>query len=150
MKKNTIYIMFSLFIIAVLSLPITGVFATKPVHITATGGPPSIIPTVVKTAGPNTFFTAVGTGSYTGDMEGTTEATHRWHMKKDGSINMIIEVVFTGSVLGEYGTITMLCKGNTEGTTRWTIISGTGDLANLRGVGTLGPGWFEGYVHFDP
>jgi len=123
--------MLSLFTIAVLSLPITGVFATKPVFISATGAPPVIIPTVVKTAGPNTFLTAIGTGSYTGDMEGTTEAIHRWHVKKDGSINMHIKVVFTGSVLGESGSITMICKGNTERTIRWTIISGTGDLANL-------------------
>ena len=30
------------------------------------------------------------------------------------------------------------------------ILSGTGELANLRGTGTMVPGWIEGYVHFDP
>lgn len=142
--------MLSLFTIAVLSLPVTGVFATKPVFISATGSPPVIIPTPVKTAGGNVFFTAVGTGSYTGDMVGTTEATHRWHMKKDGTMNMRIEVVFTGSILGESGTVTMLCIGKTGGDLTWRIIDGTGDLANLKGTGILGPGYFEGYAHFDP
>ena len=150
MKKITTYIMLSLFTIAVLSIPINGVFATKPVFISATGAPPEIIPTVVKTAGGNTFFTAVGKGSYIGDMEGTTEATHRWHLKKDGSMNMHIEIVFTGSVLGKHGSINILSIGKMGEPLKWRIISGTGDLANLRGTGTLGPGYFEGYVHFDP
>lgn len=149
MKKNISCIMLSLLVVAILSVPITGAFATKPVYVSATGGA-AIVPVPVKTAGGNTFFDVTGAGSYTGDLVGTTEGVHRWHQNKDGKTNLFIELVFTGSVLGESGSINLLCTGKMGGKVTWSIISGTGELANLRGTGTLGPGWIEGYVHFDP
>lgn len=135
--------------ILVVSFPINGVFATKPEYVSATGGA-SMSPVPVKTAGGNTFFDVTGTGSYTGDLIGTTEGVHRWHQNKDGKTNLFIEIVFTGTVLGKSGSFNMLCTGKMGGKVTWQIISGTGELANLRGTGTLGPGWIEGYVHFDP
>ena len=149
MRKQSRYIMLSLLSVCILMMSINGVLATKPVHVSATGSA-LIIPTPEKFAGGNIFFSAIGEGSYTGDLEGTTYGIHQWHMNKDGTIAMTIQLVFTGWVLGEYGSITMHCVGKVGGTVTWTIISGTDDLANLKGVGTLGPGWFDGYVHFDP
>ena len=149
MRRRFVCIMLSFLAVSILMMSFNGVLATKPVHVSATSDV-SLIPTPVKTAGGNTFFSHSGEGSYAGDFEGTTFATHQWHMKKDGTIIVHINVVFTGSVLGESGSITMNMVGKAGGTITWTIISGTGDLANLKGTGTFGADGLDGYVHFEP
>jgi hypothetical protein len=149
MKKNMSFLLLCLLVVSVLSFPITGAFATKPVYASGTGSS-TLIPVPVKFAGPNTFFEVTGTGFYNGDFDGTTVGVHRWHMNKDGQINMHVELVFTGSILGKSGTITMLCSGIAGKKLTWRIISGTGDLANLKGTGFIIPGFIEGFVHFDP
>lgn len=149
-KKILVFV--SLLALAMLAFPMSTVFAKKPVHVTATTDVAAIItPVPVKLAGGNIFFDVTGTGGiYIGDFAGTIEGIHRWHRNKDGKTNMFAELVFTGSVLGKSGSINMLCTGKAGGVVTWRIISGTDELANLHGTGTLGLGWIDGYVHFDP
>ncbi|NIW46448.1 MAG: DUF3224 domain-containing protein [Gammaproteobacteria bacterium] len=65
---------------------------------------------------------------------------------------------FEGEVFGKSGTLEILILARVddvfsdwEGT--WVILSGTGELSNLRGRGTLigpGPIDYKGMVHFEP
>jgi len=63
--------------------------------------------------------------------------------------------VYEGTVHVSYGGTVDLATGVFQG--NWVIISGTGDLANLRGQGTVcfdpaNPpfAWYTGLYHFDP
>lgn len=70
--------------------------------------------------------------------------------------------LFTGSVLGRSGTLTIRIQATirpVEGVVgTWTILGGTGELADLHGQGsvTAGPALpvvivdYSGQVHFDP
>jgi hypothetical protein len=102
------------------------------------------------------------TEHWQGGIEGisTTEATwmlHNWVPPAGGpdtTLNIHEKLVFqTVTVLDETGTIVL--KLNIEnGNGYWTIISGTGGLANLHGQGTVSlaamPYTYTGQVHFDP
>ena len=152
MKKKILCLMLSLFIVIFLSFSIVGVLSKKPIHVVGNGaGPPDMTITPVKFAGGNTFYSVTGTGSYIGpDIIGTTAGVHRWHENKDGKINLHLDLVFTGTILGKSGSVLMRCNGIAGSTARWSIISGTGELANLRGTGIVMPGLIEGDVHFEP
>lgn len=150
--KKKISIMVSALAVALLTLSAPAVFAKQPIDVYSTGNV-TLVPIPVKFAGGNVFMEVVGNGIYTGDFEGTTIGYHNWHVNKDGSINMKIDLVFTGTVLGKSGTLNMVLTGimkESGAKMTWTIISGTDELANLRGTGTLGVGWISGQVHFDP
>ena len=96
-----------------------------------------------------------------GDIEasGTTVATWIVHnaplmTNPDAWLCIHEKLTFqTFTVMGKSGTVTMeLVISGAKG--RWTILGGTGDLANLQGQGKLSleamPYSYTGQVHFDP
>jgi len=80
---------------------------------------------------------------------------------RGGFMTGIGRTTFTGEVMGKEGTLVIQWTGNTKTLgkwhCKWVILSGTGDLANLRGSGIgveTGPEDNElvlsGKIHFDP
>lgn len=95
----------------------------------------------------------------TGDWEGTFVGDNTQTNHKNGVVTGKAEFTFDGSVLGSEGTLEIRFQATTkaDGTFkgRATILSGTGELANLRGHGTnvaTAPDQIEGtvFVHFAP
>jgi len=157
-KKLSILV--SLFVVALLALPMSTVFAEKPIPVSGTFSA-GIIPVPVKFAGNNIIFEHSGGGSWiesiSGGISGTTFGEHRWVAHANGVTNVHVELTFSSvTVMGESksGTLSMLFLGKItgpgigEGT--WRITGGTDELANLHGGGTWAPGQYEGQVHFDP
>jgi len=153
-KKLSILV--SLFVVALLALPMSTVFAEKPIPVSGTFSA-GVIPVPVKFAGNNIIFEHSGVGAWDGDISGTTFGEHRWVAHANGITNVHVELTFSSvTVMGESksGTLSMLFLGKItgpgigEGT--WRIIGGTGELASLHGAGTWSPGQYQGQIHFDP
>jgi hypothetical protein len=104
--------------------------------------------------------------SYTGDIVGTGMESHRTSLNLNPVLNfktasMGIQT-FTGTVLGKSGTfianVRHQIKEDGSGKVEQTILSGTGDLANLRGtllfmIYPQNDGWagtYSGKLHFAP
>lgn len=80
-------------------------------------------------------------GTWTGTFEGTAVETFGAQIFPDDTLWALIEIAFEGTVEDRAGTLQILTTAvlrDPDGTMhgRWTIISGTGELANLRGQGT--------------
>jgi len=169
--KNKTLVVFVL-AMAILSLPMCSVIATKPVSITASrtrdtssGDPPES-----RMAGKsdNRFTIVTGTiFEWTGDIEGnSTQDAIRFYPNYDPDLKPSqwlptrVHAVCTfesATVMGKSGGLTMKLqfvideeknfKGN------WVIIGGTDDLANLHGQGKVsgpkGAEVFSGMLHFD-
>lgn len=99
------------------------------------------------------------TGDWVGTFRGDFSSPNGRTMHKNGVITGRANFTFEGTVLGFEGTVELRFLGHfmADGTFtgRSTILSGTGELANLRGHGTnvvVGPGEIEGtvLVHFAP
>ncbi len=117
-------------------------------------------------AGCNTFLTTIENGQWTGTFEGTSTEDAKVVIHCNGAWSFNAIVSFEGSVAGKSGTMTMSVVGTRpDGLSDWqgksVILSGTGELANLRGQGTWwGPGagapgtwgdiYYEGNYHFEP
>jgi len=118
----------------------------------------------VRQAGGNTIIDLSATVSYTGTFSGTSTVQGTLIFHPDGTANFHDVETFTGTVNGVPGTVTFNLAGagsmappagSFEGTD--VIVSGTGGLANLRGVlsevGTVpaplpGPlGTYTGQIH---
>jgi len=118
-------------------------------------------------AGCNTFLTTFENGMWTGTFEGASTEDGKVVIYCSGAWSFNAIVSFSEvSVNGKEGTLKMSVVGSTpdaftdwEG--KWVIISGTGELANLRGQGIWwGPGapdvglwgdiYYSGDVHFEP
>ena len=153
-KKLSILV--SLLVVAMLALPMSTVFAKKPIDVEGTfSATPGAVP--VKWPGNNIMFEHSGVGEWTGDISGNTFGVHRWVKHANGITNVHVELTFSSvTVMGEpkSGTLSMLFLGKItglgigEGT--WRITGGTGELANLHGRGTWEPGQYQGQIHFDP
>ena len=115
----------------------------------------------VREAGGNTHISAIEYDTFTETFDGTGEGpfTMTWH--RNGYLTGIGRTVFSGEVLGKEGTLVIQWTGNTRALGRWdckwVILSGTGDLANLRGSGRgveTAPGSYtlelSGKIHFNP
>ena len=108
----------------------------------------------------NVILTMDLTEEWHGDIEatGTTMATWIVHnaplmTNPDAWLNVHEKLTLSATVMGESGTLTMeLSIAGSKG--HWTIIGGTGGLANLRGQGTLSletmPYSYAGQVYFSP
>ena len=147
--------------------------------IAAHAGPPTTaeglwqyIPTIedVKVANGNTFIYTTEVGQWTGTFEGDSTEIGKVVQHSSGLVSFKGTVSFVGNVGDKSGTLKMVAVGSkpdrlpgTEWEGTWVILSGTGDLANLRGHGTWrGPGWdpthptewgniyYSGEIHFDP
>ena len=118
----------------------------------------------VRVAGSNTFISGpTDTDVWEGDFEGvSTQDFVVVNHSVAGFNNYRGLIEFEGSVLDSEGTLVMKTNGKqADGeafptdavwTGHWVIVSGTGDLENLRGQGTFsGPSGFltfAGKVHF--
>ena len=126
---------------AILLLP--AVYATKPASSNGTFTITNVMPVSSKTAGGNTFTTADLTFALTGVFSGKVVETATTQLTT--ASGHIVDVgggtaTFTGTVNGASGTLAFLIVGNNSGGVfhgHFTIISGTGGLANLRGEGTF-------------
>ena len=107
----------------------------------------------------NTFLTTLVTSAYTGTLQGTGVAEEAAAVHPDGGITVQTFETFTGTVNGDMGTALFRVVGSADAATgalsgHFTIVGGTGGLANLRGQGTFqGVGTSGTYTvdtHFDP
>lgn len=115
------------------------------------------------------FFEATEWEDWAGDFEGTGVSFFRvvWFSYPSGPLNVWLRCTFTGTVhydgLDKEGTMVIQYVGwrylPEDWYGRWVILSGTDELANLRGRGTWGgPGfgatgpdiWYSGKIHFEP
>ncbi|MDX1813155.1 MAG: hypothetical protein R3319_00010 [Candidatus Bathyarchaeia archaeon] len=152
------------FFIVLLVTPYVGMAYAKPsTTVSGTIMLTSVVPLEGRPAGKsdNIIFLFDITEDWSGDIAGTgttesTWVTHNFVAPMGGPdtwFNVYEKLILDATVLGESGTLTMeLIIVGTEG--RWTILGGTGGLANLRGHGTATlttiPYSYTGQVHFDP
>ncbi len=149
-------ISFTLALPILLLLPIASATTSTSVSGTFTGTGFHVIST--KTAGPNTFVTAMSTFALTGGFSGSAIATATTLTTAKGlAVDVGERATFTGTVNGVSGTVVFRITGNSAGGTfhgHFTILSGTGGLANLRGEGSfvltsMSGGTYTAQVHFD-
>lgn len=109
-----------------------------------------------KFAGSNSFVSGTDVGTWHGTFEGTSyeEYVAVFH-KSHGTYQGLME--FVGEVDDRHGTLIIKTNGSgplppLDWSGTWVIMSGTDDLANLRGQGTwhgdLPNLTYEGKVHF--
>lgn len=125
-------------------------------HATATFTVTGVTINSVRHEGDNTIINQTLTGNYTGDFVGTFTDDFTVVVHADGSNVFHAFQHFVGSVQGHSGTLfsrfegTGIASGTFEG--QLTILSGGGDLEDLRGTGTFdgaGPtGTFAFRLHF--
>jgi hypothetical protein len=167
-NKKALVIAVVLMAVAMLATPLVGMaYAKKPTFVSGTQMITAYIPVeeVPKGKSDNVLSTATLFVTWSGDIAGDTEyegllMLHNWVPPLGGpdtTVNIHERIYFpTVTVLGKTGSLTLaVCLGGSKGVFRWTIIDGTGELANLHGNGiyyaTEPPFYdYEGYVHFDP
>jgi hypothetical protein len=107
----------------------------------------------------NTIGTELAPATITGTYSGTSVAAERVVIHPNGDFTGTATETFTGTVNGVAGTVVFVdvLSGNaTTGTFagHYTVVSGTGGLADLRDHGTFqgtGPsGTYQSNVHFGP
>ena len=119
-----------------------------------------------RVVGGNTFLKTHENGEWTGTFVGDSTELGQVVIHASGSWSFNAIVSYVGTVDGRSGTLEMSVVGSrpdvfTDWQGRWVILSGTGDLATLRGQGTWrGPGslgegkwgdiYYSGNVHFEP
>ena len=121
----------------------------------------------METRGCNTFLTTSEDGVWTGTFDGVSTEDGRVVIHCNGRWSFHAIANFSAvAVDGREGTLVMSVNGSrpdeeADWTGRWVILSGTGELENLRGQGTWwgpgapGPGewgdiYYAGKVHFEP
>ena len=103
---------------------------------------------IIKLADGNAIVSVTEHGDWSGDFVGVSEMVVSGVIHSKGFITFEGVINFDGSVLNKDGTLIIRYAGKVtsagEIISQWVIQSGTGDLANLRGQGTLsgvgGPG----------
>lgn len=162
MNKKIFVIAVALMAVAMLAVPISAVYATKPMPVEGTFFPAGLGTIVTSQPGNSDnllFNISDAPQTWTGSFDGSAVAQVLWNVHKSSDedapgFHLTGRSAFTLDVVydGKEGTLTI--KG-AQG--HWRIISGTGDLANLRGQGTIygiNPDimlfGYEGQVHFDP
>lgn len=163
MKKRSLMLvtMLTVALLSVLSMP-------------AYAGPPDNAeglwqyqPSIEKTrfADGNTFLKTTENGLWSGTFSGTSTEDGKVVIYSSGAWSFKGTVSFEGQVNGKAGNLTMRVVGSrpdesTDWTGKWVILSGTDDLASLRGQGTWwgpgasGPGswgdiYYSGNIHFE-
>lgn len=169
MNKKILGVFINLFVVAMFAFPMT-TYATRPIFLTAdrqfVQGSQQ---TDARMAGnsDNRFTYLEGNYEWSGDIEGTGFAESMrfyssWVLGVPPPLQTspirvrAFETIDPVTVFGMYeGSLTLRIEyyedfdDNYKG--KWVIISGTGELANLRGQGKFMPdGSITGMVHFDP
>jgi hypothetical protein len=110
--------------------------------------------TQVRTADGNLIITQTISQTLTGTITGTASQQATTVVHPTGAANFFGAETCTCTVAGKTGSLvigfsgTSAPNGSIEG--QFVIISGTGDLANLNGRGTLqSPNSYTGVIHFD-
>jgi hypothetical protein len=113
----------------------------------------------------NEVWRVLLTAEFTGDIVGTTTYEAIWILHNravNSGANIHEKITFeTVTVLGQSGSLTLEANLGShrpaDSAWHWTILGGTGALANLHGHGTWAPEnpgdlveCYEGQVHFDP
>ena len=133
-------------IVILLALPILLLLptasATTPTAITGTFTFTSDQLITTETTGPNTLVTSAITLALTGGLSGTIDQTSTALTTAQGLTVDVgqTRLAFTGIVDGASGTLLFASTANTAGGAfhgHFTILSGTGGLANLHGEGTF-------------
>lgn len=107
---------------------------------------PSASFNVIRVADGNVFISAVELDVLTGILEGTGQGAFTLQVHPEGFATGSGRTLVTVAVLGKSGTLEIQWAGNTKNDLgwwwfEWIILSGTGELANLRGQGIgFGPG----------
>jgi len=134
------------------------------------GGTWLYIPTVVaeRTAGCNTFLDTTEEGIWDGTFVGESFEVGNVVIHCNGRLGFMAIVTFDEvTVDGKVGSLQMSVNGVNQDPAigwvgHWVVLSGSGELENLRGNGTFwGPGWlgnpteygeifYEGKVKFTP
>ncbi|MFN2181746.1 MAG: hypothetical protein ACK2UR_08705 [Candidatus Promineifilaceae bacterium] len=164
MNKKYVVILMALFILLVLAIPAQ---ATKPDSAEGVWSY-FVYKAEVKEAGCNTFLTTYDYGKMTGTFEGETTEVGMVVEHCSGGVSFNGNMVFVGEVDSPAGarsgtmemSVVGQCCDENGWDGQWVILSGTEELANLRGQGTWsGPGaggpfvWgdvdYEGNIHFE-
>ena len=160
MRRKMLSAALMMCIVAILStLSISSAHATPPT--TASGDWTYIVTheEITREADGNTFIYGEDVGTWTGTFDGTSDETFIVVVHRSGFMYYKGLLDFTGTVDGKSGTLVIRTvgkydPGTEEWSGQWVIISGTDDLANLRGQGTFrGISYaveYSGKVHFDP
>lgn len=141
-------------LVSVLLMP--AVHATPP---TTAEGKWTYVPTIIneRKADGNTFKYGEETATWSGTFVGTSYDVFVVVVHPSGLATCPYGLInFVGTVNGKEGTLVINFVGQKPGSIwygQWVIISGTGELANLRGQGTWwGPPLkmdYSGDIHFD-
>jgi hypothetical protein len=165
LKKKMLVVFVALMAVAMLATPLVGmVYAKKPTFVSGTQMMTGYIPIgdVPKGKSDNVLSTATLFVTWSGDIAGDTsyEGVLMVHSMDPVAINIHERIYFeTVTVLGKSGSLTLQVSANLgrgQDVFRWTIIDGTGELANVYGNGiyyldlATGIYYYEGQVHFDP
>jgi Protein of unknown function (DUF3224) len=128
-------------ILSVLVLP-AAAGAAPPVSGSGTFTVSSAVTTSTRQADGNTFLTLRVTTLYSGTLQGTGVGEETVIVHPDGTLNGSTFEAFTGTIGGTAGTAVLRVEGTGDVGTgalrgRFTILDGTGGLANVRGEGTF-------------
>jgi len=154
-------------ILLVLSIP---ALADPPENAEGVWGYFPVLADAPKEAGCNTFLPTYDEADWTGTFEGEATDYGTVVIHCNGKVSYKGTSSFVGEVHGESGTrsgtlemssVGKCCDENGHWKGQWVILSGTGELATLRGEGTwFGPGagglynygevGYEGNIHFEP
>ena len=172
MNRKTVFAVLALTAV-LLAIPYIGMASAMP-STTVSGAimvtgyvPLEILP---KGKSDNVIMKVLLTVEFTGDISGTATYEAFWMLHNfvppdggpDIATNMHEKITFeTVTVLGRSGSLTLeanLCsKRSPNRGWHWTILGGTGELANLHGHGMWAPEvpgdlveFYEGQVHFAP
>ena len=164
MKKKILVIAVALMAVAMLAPPLVGMVYAKPPTLVSGGQTVTDYSVIEDPRGEsgNVVSTETLEVAWTGDIEGVARYTGilMVHNLPSFAINIHEKIYFdTVTVLDKSGSLTLQVSANLargQDVFRWTIIDGTGELANLNGNGiywidfaTMGY-YYEGQVHFDP
>jgi hypothetical protein len=146
---------------ALMVLPMAVAYADAPTPVSGTRvrvGPFRNVTT--QEAGGNTIITRDGTQTWTGDISGIAEVQARSVNHPNGEFTTRATATCVCTVDGVSGILYVTTQGNSDPNEQlfsgtWTITGGEGDLAGLRGQGTVtqvppAPNLYEGSVHFEP
>jgi len=157
-KKISALLMIFAVILSTLLIPT--VLAEKPTDVSGTWSWGADIISV-RVANGNMFISATEYDDFDGTFDGDGVGLFTVTVHSKGFLTGIGRTTFTGEVMGKEGTLVIQWTGNTKTLGRWyckwVILSGTGELANLRGSGIgveTAPDSYElelsGKIHFDP